>query len=112
MASVRKGMRAGGKFTGSHTTVACGIEHIVDYLAAMPRVNKISIGRINNGGRSPEALLTITCVFDIKTSTLAHVGIRKGSMMQEFFVWLVHPKTRRCFRKVIKWLERREQQGR
>lgn len=112
MASMRKGKRAGGKFTGSHTTVAKGVEHIIDYIEAMPRVTKISLGRITNGGRSPEAIPTVTCVFDTRINILAHVAICKGSMMQEFFVWLTHPKTRRCFRRVLKWLERREQRGR
>ncbi len=40
--------RQGGKFTGSHTTVTDATGQVVDYVARLPSVTKISLGIIES----------------------------------------------------------------
>lgn len=87
MANKNKGVRSGGKYTGSHTTVVPAAETICDIAHALPCVTKISLGIIKAGLRSAHGNRRVK-IIDKQGAIL--LSIRDNNTNQEIYVYAMN----------------------
>lgn len=89
-------IRAGGKYTSSHTTCTEASAQIADIANALPEVNKIALGYLHNGVKSGDRRLKIQrdgnvlllkvqgskCVHDIRIFT-CNIEKTKGDIARK-----------------------------
>lgn len=84
-----KGTRSGGKYTGSHTTIIPEASSILDDIAQMDFVKKISLGIIKSGNRRGGSHLRIHCRPLNDDVHGLRVTLAKGGLLQVVRVYLM-----------------------
>jgi hypothetical protein len=80
-----KASRAGGKFTGNHTTIIESASKFMDALAKCEHVTKITPGKIKSG---LSALRTGGTRIKLRKELRAiHITVRGNISLQEFYVY-------------------------
>lgn len=77
----KKGHRSGGKFSRSHTTVIPVAEPVVDTLAKLPGVSRISLGLIQNVPGGERRFKVTPCQGGFK------LVLRSSGSIQEIYVY-------------------------
>ncbi len=93
--------RSGGKFAGSHTTVLDGCVGLVDIIAKMACVTKISLTVIENQVRKGGSPFTVKCMDVPGNDKALKVTMAKGASKQIIYVYVKDPVSRGTVRREV-----------
>jgi len=80
--------RAGGKFAGSHTTLAKEFCPIVDAAHDMDEVTKIILGPINSNAGRASSPMRVKCKELDGMAHGLHMTVTKGGVSQQFYIYV------------------------